>query len=203
LLEAIHDKNDDRGKLDDYFINRKPYLYFLLLLIMICIIGELFVSMASLTTRVPIMSDIDSPNYLAILLAVISFYKMFNLKTIYKCGCNMLPVLWMLRFYSLIFSTYSIAVLASSGVRLLNPVYAMDDLKNAFGDNLGGYYLQENPQNGYYKGWFALLNTMSYAFFLASLVLAYIVLFIGIQETLAALMANRKANKTKKNVVDA
>lgn len=195
MLEAIEEKMEDREKIDNYFNNRKPYLYFALFLILACIIGELFVSMATMITRVPIMSDIDSPNYLAILLSIISFYKMFNLKTIYKCGCNMVPLLWMLRLYSLIFSTYSMAVLASSSVRLLNPVYAMDDLKNAFGVNLGGYYLQENPQNGYYKGWFALLNTMSYAFFLGSLILAYVVMFLGIQETIATVIAKRKVNK--------
>lgn len=204
LIEAIrnHDeKNEDGNKMDDYFSNRKPILYFLLLLMMACIMGELFVSMASLTTRVPIMSDIDSPNYLSILLSIISLHKLFSLKTIYKCGCNFTPILWFLRLYSLIFSTYSISVLASSGVRLLNPVYAMDDLKAAFGVNVGGYLFEENPQNGYYKGWFALLNTMSYAFFLASLILSYLVLFIGTQETFGAWLLKKLSKKKKVNPV--
>jgi hypothetical protein len=135
--------------------------------------------------HLPLMSDMESPNYLSIVLSVVLINKMFHAKRLFKMDIWSLSCwfYWATRLYSLILSTFSLSALTdagyANGVHLLNPIYVKSDLSVAFSTNLGGYRFTELAGSTFYQGVFVTLNMISYIVYLTSLILSYLLFVLG------------------------
>lgn len=180
---------------------------FLFLMTIFIIPGELLVSLLSLINRVPIFSDIESPNYLSIVLTVYMINKIMcgkpllkrhsmkkiknkkdnKNKIVQEIKSNFRKnietfILILIRIYSLIISTFCIATMTQNGNEngvSLFTINAKENLYSAFGVNLGGYYYNEQP-SGYYITWFISLTIASYVFFLFSLIFSYSIFIMSL-----------------------
>jgi hypothetical protein len=151
-------------------------------LIFICVTVELLISLLCLITHVPILSDIESPNYLSIILTVIVISKAVRIKPILNLKERFMTLIAiMLKMYALILSTYSISALTNNGnendIKLMS-IHMKENLENKFSINLGGYKYVEIPETSYYKNWFSTLTSISYAIYLSNLIFSYILLVL-------------------------